>query len=118
MQEPATDSTDDSLNRRTFDRLAATYPIQLQPPYNGLSNSDLTQLPIGGITLNVGRGGMLAQIDQGILRHGRYMIRFIGAGQNVRPDIMWGRVRRSRAADTGWEVGIEFDCPLDILRPS
>jgi hypothetical protein len=60
---------------------------------------------------------MLAQIDQGTLRHGRYLIRFLGAGKNVRPEIMWGQVRRSRAADDGWEVGIEFDSPLEILRP-
>jgi len=107
----------DPLNRRSFDRLAVTYPIQLQPPYNGFSNSDLTQLSISGITLNLSRGGMLAQIEQGILRHGRYLIRFLGAGQSLRPEIMWGRVRRSRAADSGWEVGIEFDTPLEILRP-
>jgi hypothetical protein len=107
----------DLQNRRAYRRLAATYAIQIQPPYNGFSNSDLTQLPISGVTLNLSRGGMLAQIDQGTLRHGRYLIRFLGAGKNVRPEIMWGRVRRSRAADDGWEVGIEFDSPLEILRP-
>lgn len=106
----------DSLNRRCFDRLAAAYSIQLQAPYDGFSNSDLTQLPISGITLNLSRGGMLAQIEQGALRHGRYLIRFLGAGQNVRPEIVWGRVRRSRTAAAGWEVGIEFDSPLEILR--
>ncbi len=107
----------DSSNRRGFVRLSATYTIQMQAPYNGFSDSDLTQLPISGVTLNVSRGGMLAEIDQGILRHGRYLIRFLGAGPNLRPEIMWGRVRRSRAADSGWEVGIEFDSPLEILRP-
>jgi hypothetical protein len=106
-----------SPNRRAHSRLSAGYPIQLQPPYNGFSNSDLTQLPISGITLNLCRGGMLAQIDQGTLRHGRYLIRFLGAGENVRPEIMWGRVRRSRAADGTWEVGIEFDSPLERLKP-
>jgi hypothetical protein len=104
-------------NRRAYRRLSAGYPIQLQPPYNGFSNSDLTQLPISGITLNLCRGGMLAQIEQGTLRHGRYLIRFLGAGENVRPEIMWGRVRRSRAADGTWQVGIEFDSPLERLKP-
>ncbi len=108
---------EESVNRRLFRRLAAKYPIQLQPPYDEFSNSDLTKLPISGITLNLSRGGMLIQIDQGVLRHGRYLVRFLGAGQNVRPEIIWGRVRRSRSADNGWEVGVEFDSPLELLRP-
>ena len=115
--QQAPDGTTGSLNRRSFNRLAAAYPIQMQAPYDGSGTSDLTRLPISGVTVNLSRGGMLAQIDQGILRQGRYLIRFLGAGQNVRPEIMWARVLRSRAADSGWEVGVEFDSPLEILKP-
>jgi hypothetical protein len=59
---------------------------------------------------------MLARIDQGILRHGRYLIRFLEAGRVIQPSVTWGAVRRSRARDRGWEVGIEFDDPLDSLK--
>lgn len=119
LPEPVPDFAEEpertERNRRAYRRLNATYPIQLQPPHNGLSRHDLTRLPISGVTLNVSKGGMLAQIDQGILRHGRYLIRFLGVGHHVQPDVMWGRVKRSRASDDGWEVGIEFESPLDQL---
>ena len=106
---------DDPENRRAFQRLAATFPIELEPEHR-TGRSDLTALPLAGVTLNVSKGGMLAKIDQGILRHGRYLIRFLKAGGSVRPEITWGAVKRSRARNRGWEVGIEFDDPLDRLK--
>ena len=66
--------------------------------------------------MNLSRGGMLAKIDQRILRHGRYLIRFLEVGGAIQPSVTWGAVRRSRARDRGWEVGIEFDDPLETLR--
>ncbi|MFQ5744034.1 MAG: PilZ domain-containing protein [Acidobacteriota bacterium] len=104
-----------SLNRRAFHRFDATYQVQLEPEFQ-FSKSDLPQLPISGMTLNVSKGGMLATIDQGVLRHGRYLVRFLRVGESVKPEIMWGAVRRSRARNSGWEVGIEFDTPLEFLQ--
>ena len=106
---------DDDDNRRAFQRLPAAFSIELAPEH-GAGRSDLTTLPLNGVTLNVSKGGMLAKIDQGILRHGRYMIRFLKADASVSPEITWGAVRRSRARNRGWEVGIEFDDPLDRLK--
>jgi hypothetical protein len=34
----------------------------------------------------------------------------------VKPAITHGSVRRSRARNHGWEVGIEFDDPLESLK--
>ena len=102
-------------NRRAFRRVSVTYPVQLEPEHR-TSQADVTRIPISGITLNVSKGGLLAQIDQGILRHGRYLVRFLKSGGGVQPEVTWGAVRRSRARSRGWEVGIEFDDPLQLLR--
>ena len=89
--------------------------IQLEPEHRA-HRQDIAALPLNGTTVNMSRGGMLAKIDRGILRHGRYLIRFLEASGAIRPEITWGAVRRSRARNRGWEVGIEFDDPLDVIK--
>lgn len=105
----------DPSNRRAYQRLPAHYLVQLEPEHRA-SRQDIAGLPLNGATVNMSRGGMLATIEQGILRHGRYRIRFVEASGAIRPEITWGAVRRSRARNRGWEVGIEFDDPLDVVR--
>jgi hypothetical protein len=105
----------DPQNRRAFQRLPANLQIQLEPEHRA-QRQDIAGLPLDGMTVNVSRGGMLAKIDQGILRHGRYLIRFLEAGGAIQPAVTWGAVRRSRARNRGWEVGIEFDDPLETIN--
>ncbi len=105
----------DQTNRRAYQRLPAHYLVQLEPEHRA-SRQDIAGLPLNGTTVNMSRGGMLATIDQGILRHGRYRVRFLEAAGAIRPEIAWGAVRRSRARNRGWEVGIEFDDPLDVIK--
>jgi len=102
-------------NRRAFQRLPANFQIQLEPEHRA-NRQDIAALPLNGTTVNVSRGGMLAKIDQGILRHGRYLIRFLEASGAIEPEVTWGAVRRSRARNKGWEVGIEFDDPLEDIK--
>lgn len=104
----------DPRNRRAYQRLPAHFQIQLEPEHRA-QRQDIAALPLNGMTVNVSRGGMLAKIDQGILRHGRYLIRFLEAGGAIQPAVTWGAVRRSRARNRGWEVGIEFDDPLNDI---
>lgn len=105
----------DPQNRRAFQRLPAHFQIQLEPEHRA-QRQDIPALPLNGTTVNVSRGGMLAKIDQGILRHGRYLIRFLEASGAIQPEVTWGAVRRSRARNKGWEVGIEFDDPLEEIN--
>lgn len=105
----------DSQNRRAYQRLPAHFQIQLEPEHHA-QRQDIAGLPLNGTTVNVSRGGMLARIDQGILRHGRYLIRFLEAEGAIQPAVTWGAVRRSRARNRGWEVGIEFDDPLEDIK--
>lgn len=112
--EPPPAQAEPPPNRRAFQRSSAHFQIQLEPERRA-SRRDIGGLPLNGTTVNVSRGGMLAKIDQGILRHGRYLIRFLEASGAIQPEVTWGAVRRSRARNKGWEVGIEFDDPLEQI---
>ena len=101
----------DPQNRRAYRRLPAHFQIQLEPEHRA-QRQGTAGLPLNGMTVNLSRGGMLATINRGILRHGRYLIRFLEAEEAIQPAFAWGVVRRSRARTRGWEVGIEFDDPL------
>ncbi|MGD8817601.1 MAG: PilZ domain-containing protein [Acidobacteriota bacterium] len=109
------DEVESPQNRRAYQRLPARLQIQLEPETR-THRQDISALPLHGTTVNVSRGGMLAKIDQGILRHGRYLIRFLEASGAIQPEVIWGAVRRSRARNKGWEVGIEFDDPLEDIK--
>ncbi len=102
-------------NRRAYLRLPTSVQIQLEPERR-VHRQNFAALPLDGLTMDLSRGGMLAKIDQGILRHGRYLIRFLEVSGAIQPAVTWGEVRRSRASDGGWEVGIEFDDPLATLK--
>ena len=115
LRAGVTDIENDPQNRRAYSRLPAHVQIQLEPERHA-QRQDFAALPLDGLTMNLSRGGMLAKIDQGILRHGRYLIRFLEVSGAIQPAVTWGAVRRSRASDRGWEVGIEFDDPLETLR--
>ncbi len=115
LQAEAAQIETDSDNRRAYRRLPANVQIQLEPEHHA-HRRDLAALPLDGLTMNLSRGGMLARIDRGILRHGRYLIRFLEVGGAIQPSVTWGAVRRSRTRDNGWEVGIEFDDPLETLK--
>ena len=115
LREKVTGIEADPENRRAYRRLPAKVQIQLAPERHA-HRQDFAALPLDGLTMNLSRGGMLAKIDQGILRHGRYLIRFLEVSGSIQPSVTWGSVRRSRASDRGWEVGIEFDDPLETLK--
>jgi hypothetical protein len=108
-------SEPDHQNRRAYQRVPARFQVQLEPERR-TSRRDVGALPLNGTTVNVSRGGMLANVEQGILRHGRYLIRFLEASGAIQPEVTWGAVRRSRARNKGWEVGIEFDDPLEEIK--
>lgn len=103
------------VNRRAFHRLPARMSVELEPQARD-DHQDLTAPAVSATTVNMSKGGMLAEIDQGILRHGRYLIRFLEASGAIEPTVTWGAVRRSRARNKGWEVGIEFDDPLEEIN--
>ncbi len=117
---------DDEDNRRAFQRLPAAFSIELEPEHR-TGRSDLTTLPLNGVTLNVSKGGMLAKIDQGILRHGHYLIRFLKAGSSVSPEITWGPYEdhgratvdgKSASSSTTRWTGSSKASRVDFLPPS
>ncbi|MFQ5742764.1 MAG: PilZ domain-containing protein [Acidobacteriota bacterium] len=99
---------------RAFPRFNLKSPIRLRPELL-LTRSEHVQVPIKGSTVNISRGGALAQVDQGILQSGRYRVQFLALRGHGGHDGLWGTVRRSRATDAGWFIGIEFEQHLQDL---
>jgi len=114
LRTGVTDIGTDAQDRRAYMRLPANVQIQLEPEH--ADRRDVAALQLRGITVNLSRGGMLAKIDHGSLPHGRYLIRLLEASGAIDPSVTWGVVRRCRPGDHVWEVGIEFDDSLEMLK--
>lgn len=100
--------------RRAYMRLPANVQIQLEP--ERADRQHVAALTLNGITVNLSRGGMLATVEQRILRDSRYLIRFLETSGALEPSVTWGAVRRSQPGQRVWELGIEFDDPLQQLE--
>lgn len=72
---------------------------------------------VGGVTVNLSRGGMLALLHEGgpIGPDTTCKVRFMDAGDVVAPARTAGIVVRSRPRGPDYEVAITFPTPLDKL---
>ena len=109
-----TETETDPQNRRAYMRLPANIQVQLEP--ERADRQHVAVVTLNGTTTNISSGGMLAKVEQGILRHSRYLIRFLDSNGALEPSVTCGAVRRCLAGNRVWEVGIEFDDPLEILK--
>lgn len=103
-------------DRRAWPRYPVSYRLKIDPKLRSAERS-VSPFPVSGVTINLSRGGMLARLDRGIPPSSRCLIHLLNTGGNVRPDLAWGRIHRSHDGEEGWEVGIEFEEPLELLRP-
>jgi len=70
-----------------------------------------------GVTVNLSLGGMLARVQEDIEDGSHCLVRFVNAGDCVRPDLRWGLVIRTVREDGTCEVAVKFDVPLEFLDP-
>ena len=97
--------------RRAWPRVNAGFSLALAIEV-GVSGSTTA----GGTTINISRGGMLAAVDRMLPLRGRCTIRFIDAGDKIRPAETSGQILRVTAREGDYLVGIAFDTPLETLR--
>jgi len=97
-------------DRRTYPRVELAFALSLAIEV-GLSGSVTAE----GVTINISRGGMLAAIDRSLPLRGRCSVRFLDAGETVKPAQTTGFVRRVTPREDGYLVGIQFDEPLESL---
>lgn len=72
---------------------------------------------VGGVTVNLSRGGMLALLHEGgpIGPDSTCKVRFTDPANVVAPELTTGVVLRSRPRGPDYEVAINFPTPLDTL---
>ncbi|MFQ5744033.1 MAG: PilZ domain-containing protein [Acidobacteriota bacterium] len=103
------------MDRRLFPRLAISCPVRLEVKLLG-SEFQVSRFDANGVTLNISRGGMMVHVDRRIGHDSACKISIFQAAGLVQPEILRGTVRHSSMAHSGWQVGIEFDSPLEVLR--
>jgi len=70
--------------------------------------------------MNVTRGGARLNVERKLIRGARCKIHFLHAGGRVLPNPVVATVRNvtrcRRGGEKRYEVGVEFDTPLDVLK--
>ena len=59
---------------------------------------------------------MLARVESVVAEGNHCLVRFVGTGGHIRPELRWGLVLRSTPTDGGCEVAVTFDSPLEVLE--
>ena len=70
-----------------------------------------------GMTVNLSLGGMLACVQDEVEEGSHCLVRFINAGDCVRPELRWGLVLRTVCEEGTCMVAVKFDVPLEYLDP-
>ena len=69
-----------------------------------------------GEMINVGKGGVLAQVDHDLTEGTLCTVRFFDADDDSLTYEARGSIRRSQTTDEGALVGIEFEAPIEALH--
>jgi hypothetical protein len=103
--------TDD---RRQFERVKVSKPVKLEAILRGRF-IDIMRLEMSGVTIDMSRGGFLANVDQSISPGVRCRVDLEAGDGGEVPDSLWGRVRRSSMGKRGFVIALEFDEPLKAM---
>jgi hypothetical protein len=89
-------------------------PVRLEAILRGRF-IDIMRLEMSGVTIDVSRGGFLANVDQSISPGVRCRVDLQESASGGEPESLWGRVRRSSMGRKGFIVALEFDEPLRAM---
>ena len=113
VQERAAE--DDQDNRRQYERIRVSQPVKLEATLRGRF-IDIMRLEMSGQTIDMSRGGVLANVDQSITPGVRCRVDFAEIEGKETPESLWGRVRRTTTGKDGFIVAIEFDEPVRAVK--
>ncbi len=102
------------LDRRRYPRVSVSCPVHLDVHLTG-DELRVEGFRSSGTVLDISRGGLLAQVDRRVAVGAVCSLALVEAEGIVRPRAMTGRVSRAAVADTGWQVGIEFESVVELL---
>jgi hypothetical protein len=101
-------------DRRQYERVKVSKPVKLEAILRGRF-IDIMRLEMSGVTIDMSRGGFLANVDQSISPGVRCRVDLEAGEGGEEPDSLWGRVRRSSMARKGFVIALEFDEPLKAM---
>ncbi|MGD8329665.1 MAG: PilZ domain-containing protein [Acidobacteriota bacterium] len=105
----------DQKDKREHERVTVAYEINIEAGLR-IGGQEVMRLKIVGTTIDISRGGMLIKVDQDVIPGARCEVRFPEANGVIEPDRTSGRVRRSRAAREHFQLAVQFDEPLKLLK--
>ena len=107
-------SNEQDDDRRQYERVKVSKPVKLEAILRGRF-IDIMRLEMSGVTIDVSRGGFLANVDQSISPGVRCRVDLKESEEGGEAESLWGRVRRSSMGKKGFVVALEFDEPLKAM---
>ncbi len=107
-------SNEQDDDRRQYERVRVSKPVKLEAILRGRF-IDIMRLEMSGVTIDVSRGGFLANVDQSISPGVRCRVDLQESESDGEPESLWGRVRRASMGNKGFVVALEFDEPLKAM---
>lgn len=106
------------MDRRAFPRVSYSCPVRVELEVRG-NEFRIDGFEAEGITINLGRGGMLARLSRRVAVGASCRISVFRCEGLLEPHVVRGTVLHSAsgyAGDRGgWEVGVRFSEPLAYL---
>ena len=104
------------MDRRTHPRIPLSSPVRVSVDLLGAERV-AEQARSAGITRDVSRGGLSADVDGHLAVGTDCAVTLLEAEGVVRPDQVRGCVRHATRNAGGWRIGIEFDTLVEIEAP-
>ena len=98
-------------DRRSHDRRPLALPIVLDVELHGYDGTEKPFLA-SGETVNLGCGGLMAQLDRAVVPGVRCLTHFPHGAGKIGRTMIYGTVSRSELNGSGHEVAVVFDTPL------
>lgn len=98
-------------DRRQYERVKVSKPVKMEATLRGRF-IDIMRLEMTGVTIDMSRGGFLANVDQSVSPGVRCRVDLESSEGDGETESLYGRVRRASVGRNGFIVALEFDEPL------
>lgn len=103
------------VERRKFPRVVVCRPVRVSVHPAG-PELHINGFDTDGVTVNLSRGGVLVDVGRRIEVGTSCTVDILQADGDVVPNIIRGAVRHTGSGNIGWQIGLEFERPLEVLQ--
>ena len=109
------DRTGVGVERRNYPRLMICRPVRLEVHLAG-PEFQINSFDTDGLTVNVSKGGVLVDVNRRIAIGTSCTVYILKADGELAPNVIQGTVRHTGYGDVGWQIGLEFERPLEVIQ--